>query len=77
MPTNFMAGMNAVHHSRICLFMHIYTYDLKKKKPQHLKELRIGRKLQEITLTKVFQYPSSLNMHPISTYQTTTESEPE
>lgn len=75
MPTNFMAGMNAVQHSSICLCMHIYIYDFLKKNPQCLKELLIGQKLQEITLSKVFQYLSSVNIHPLSVYQTTMESE--
>lgn len=55
--------------------MHIYIYDLLKKLPQYIKELLIGQKLQEITLTKVFQCLSSVNIHPLSGYQTAMENE--
>lgn len=55
--------------------MHIYIYDLLKKLPQYIKELLIGQKLQEITSTKVFQCLSSVNIHPLSGYQTAMENE--
>lgn len=57
------------------IYAYLFIYDFSKKITQCLKELLIGQKLEEITFTKVFHCLNSVNICPLSVYQTTMESE--